>query len=577
MQKAYRTGDSREIDGSLVERGSRPSLRSRLSEDDAGFILPLSAVMLSVLLGIAGFSVDLGNWYLHVQRAQRAADAAALAGDVHMPANFDQARDIAREELLRNGVPLAVANAARANTNCATSPCIGKTSVNSQLEVRVTTTVQNSFIRLLGIANTQSFTRRAIADHAPTLEWSNDTNALGGPQPSGSLYGITHQQWTTPRKYDNYFLQVGPRTTKKVEGDRFGSDNCLENIPNTDYNPMNCPGPSNNLDYNTSDPNRSYIFKVTVQPDPSIPSPRNLLLQGYDVEYNPGVDAFCATDGTDLHCPSDEGDMTPSTWTTRFTRITSATNMAAHPSNNCNSFGFVSPQAPRWRNVCGPISVNTSTGAVIYIRVDTVGTGSNLELNHFMMRAGLSAGVGPNITATDITQSRNSVKLTAIRNFPVFTQASLHDGDTASHAHLPVAQINSQWAGRTIHLQFWDIGDYFQATDATPGAFVLRGSVTPTPTKVSAALTNNCYASPPNGPVTNLTPATMWNGCGLAITRDKYNGQLIHMEWRVPQSFTCEPALEDCWLFVAMQMPVNVSDDTTWTINEPGAPIRLVK
>ena len=41
--------------------------------------------MIAVLLGMAGLSVDIANWYLQGNREQKAADAAALAGAVYLP------------------------------------------------------------------------------------------------------------------------------------------------------------------------------------------------------------------------------------------------------------------------------------------------------------------------------------------------------------------------------------------------------------------------------------------------------------------------------------------------------------
>src|SRR5688572_30077985 len=52
------------------------SLRARMNE--RGFVLLWAALMLTVLMGMAGLAVDVGNWYLKIQRAQRAADSAAL-------------------------------------------------------------------------------------------------------------------------------------------------------------------------------------------------------------------------------------------------------------------------------------------------------------------------------------------------------------------------------------------------------------------------------------------------------------------------------------------------------------------
>jgi Flp pilus assembly protein TadG len=47
---------------------------------DGGYAVALMALVLLPLLAFAGLAVDLGGWYAHAARVQRAADAASLAG-----------------------------------------------------------------------------------------------------------------------------------------------------------------------------------------------------------------------------------------------------------------------------------------------------------------------------------------------------------------------------------------------------------------------------------------------------------------------------------------------------------------
>ena len=63
-----------------------------------------------VLLGGAAFVTDAVWWWTFEQRMQRAADAAALAGAVHLPGRHDLAHQKARAEAKRNGFDDALAN-----------------------------------------------------------------------------------------------------------------------------------------------------------------------------------------------------------------------------------------------------------------------------------------------------------------------------------------------------------------------------------------------------------------------------------------------------------------------------------
>ena len=56
-----------------------------MTRSEKGAILPLAVLLLTVMIGFAGFGVDLGWWYSRSLQIQRAADAAALAAVVWMP------------------------------------------------------------------------------------------------------------------------------------------------------------------------------------------------------------------------------------------------------------------------------------------------------------------------------------------------------------------------------------------------------------------------------------------------------------------------------------------------------------
>lgn len=62
-----------------------------LSGRRRGTVIVYLALSLVVLLGSAGLSIDVGNFYLQRDKAQRAADAAALAGAVQLENNQDLA------------------------------------------------------------------------------------------------------------------------------------------------------------------------------------------------------------------------------------------------------------------------------------------------------------------------------------------------------------------------------------------------------------------------------------------------------------------------------------------------------
>jgi len=68
-----------------------------------GQVLPLFALMAVVLLGGAALLTDVAWWWVNEQRMQRAADAGALAGAIHLPGNEALAFNRAQAETAKNG------------------------------------------------------------------------------------------------------------------------------------------------------------------------------------------------------------------------------------------------------------------------------------------------------------------------------------------------------------------------------------------------------------------------------------------------------------------------------------------
>src|SRR5215831_18986353 len=62
---------------------------SRRRADETGIVIVWMTVVLVLLLSVAAFAVDLVHAYVEADRAQNAADAAALAGSTLVPDNPD--------------------------------------------------------------------------------------------------------------------------------------------------------------------------------------------------------------------------------------------------------------------------------------------------------------------------------------------------------------------------------------------------------------------------------------------------------------------------------------------------------
>src|ERR1700694_2691698 len=77
--------------------------RSSFDRDQRGQTIVITALMLTVLLGFFGLVADVGWLQINLVRAQRAADAAALAGAPYLPGNPAGAITAAQNEAIKNG------------------------------------------------------------------------------------------------------------------------------------------------------------------------------------------------------------------------------------------------------------------------------------------------------------------------------------------------------------------------------------------------------------------------------------------------------------------------------------------
>jgi hypothetical protein len=171
----------------------KASLRSVLKQ--SGQIVVIFALMLTVLIGMVGIAIDTTYAWRESLRVQRAADAAALAGVVYMPGNFNSttpsASSTALAEATKNGFTGGV-SPSRANNP-------------RELDVSVTADVPTFFSRIFGI-NTFTVTRSAKAVFVQPVPMGSPENyygtfgpfkvdgspvALKGPDANGNPLGAT--------------------------------------------------------------------------------------------------------------------------------------------------------------------------------------------------------------------------------------------------------------------------------------------------------------------------------------------------------------------------------------------------
>jgi Flp pilus assembly protein TadG len=207
------------------------------ARDDSGLIAVWFAVLVPVLFAFAAFAVDVSRWYVETERMQKAADAAALAGVVYMPADFARARATARDIAARNGFP----NSGRYVVD------VTPGDKPSRLKVTITSTIDNVFGAFPVISQpTKTLSRSATADFAGPVPMGSPCNLFGNEpnpatgtsadRPTTSVASANCALGRTP----NFWANVAGPDSPKANGDRYTARNCTTgnsfcNGRNVDY------------------------------------------------------------------------------------------------------------------------------------------------------------------------------------------------------------------------------------------------------------------------------------------------------------------------------------------------------
>ena len=272
-------------------------IRRRLRlRDEAGYAALLVALLsATVFLGVSAIGVDTARWYVEVERVQKAADAAALAGVTYMPGDLTAARSTALSNASQNGF----------GNTATTSVTVTPGDKPSQLRVTINSTINNSFGRALGIP-TATISRSAVADFTAPALMGSPCNTFGNEPPSqpGAALPVGSALPATPFPNCSGSPQFwgvieGPDTNKR-DGDRYMTYPCSSGV-------YGCSGGSND----ETKP-EGYFFAVHVEPA-AVNTPIDV--QIYDPAYiytgNPISGSFCPlspvalTDNFNPYTPTD--------------------------------------------------------------------------------------------------------------------------------------------------------------------------------------------------------------------------------------------------------------------------------
>jgi Flp pilus assembly protein TadG len=603
-------------------------------EDERGFVLIWFALLIIVLLGIAAVAVDLVHAYQEETHAQAAADAAALAGAVEIPADTSslhptatgRAMDIAQNDYKFNGSNDTVtANA---------DPL-----VPNQLDVTVKRKIHTFFGSMLGFGDL-TVTKFAQAQFDPKAAMGSAVNHLGDvPVCADMTHGsATCATDTTPGAWiQKLWASIQGPDADKQNGNALTTKEC--SAASATRNVDGCVSGTNGANNELSANGETFQVKVPtagsygiwvydpafVNTNPSCGAPpfANTFTTGtnpndnWSTSTNPTYVSVATNYTNTDYCPGDTFTLSatgtpPEPPMETDYEVLDPADAAGNrnPDPNCSStrqtdggiqagnivrfpgYGqsgsLNGPQQAfaaesggtnksyfhQWYRLCTVTATSpTADGNEYQVQVSSP---TGLGTNQFSMMVLPSSGVG--VTGSAIF-ARESLPLVAV-NF---------NSGVTSNFYL--ARILPSSKTRTLQLSFFDLGD-----SSTPGAktgnlqISTLGVTNGTLSCTSTPAPNNA-TGPRASPAVTPFPDTDFTNSGCTVAYDAgsatatWNGRWISVDITIPgagdalNGYRCDTTqLSNCWIQLGYtpNSGATLSDATTWDAQLNGSPVRLV-
>jgi hypothetical protein len=529
--------------------------------DEGGYVLALTGLLLTVFMIFAALSVDIGAWYSRSTQLQRAADAAALAGVVWMP-DFAKASQIATDTATKNGFTDGVGN-----ITVVPSQVSGN---NHQLQVAITDTATQQYFSKI-VLKKQQVGRSAIAAYDLGIPMGSPKNIIG----SGNLLAIADRE--------NIWLAVSGYCSGVENGDIRQAHDDETLIGGS----LSCPGYSKNDNYQAT----GYYYAVDV-PAAAVGSPLNI--QAYDAGYH------------SAGSPSDNQLKSGSSITTTYTIWDiDPTPLDGHPDTKAvcsgggsNTTTFASGDllsVNAWLSLC---KINSPAAGRYQVQVQTGTTGADLTSsfgsNGFSLRAYMGNAVVPP-TAFPLCDSRAgqtgySAACPQVHGVSEISVYANQSGVTTANFYL--AQIDPAYANKIMQVTLFDPGEGAQTiklldpTGASVGfTWTSDCSKIDDPYSGAAKVTINAPSGGCSGTATALngldvsgTGTVAWStpsGTPRVSSTSKFSDRLITLQLSVPTTVWAS-SLGNWWKIQYITGSGTVTDRTTWSVSILGAPVHLI-
>jgi hypothetical protein len=540
---------------------------------DRGYILLLTAMMMIPMLALSALAIDLGAWYAQGAKAQRAADAGALAGVVWAsdPVKWET---VARDTMSRNGYTDGV------NGVTVTVERLSDSQIRTDIKVKGL-----QFFSGLFLPGGTQINREAVAEYVVPVPMGSPKSSLG----NDPTLAITQPQ---------FWLNIAGQGADKSNGDRNHALNCATATwgcsagVNTEYRPdgyffklnVGAITAGQPLDVDVYDP--AYVMQGDSCTSTNLPT-------GGPAQYQRTNNGYCTGDnnvgGSNIittyivrgpdNTPLDNTDNPPICAISFSPYDQDVTTLLASGANRGLENVPFSAHFHNWFRLCTIpanmvqsgdyyVQVRTNadqtnkgstpvTTATSNLSIGTLGSAANPGTgghNRFALRAGWGGDPTVNGYGT-------SLGLAADGRLPIYVNA------TQANTDFYLARITPDYAGKTLQLSLWDIGD----VGGSPGT---ANMTIKTPTDALNPPTT-CAFTRDGGSMVGVTVS----GCGVSgVTSANYNGKLIQVTMNVPANYTCATADPNgCWFKINIQYNGTPQDTTTWSANVIGDPVHLIK
>ena len=489
------------------------------TNSESGVSLPLVALMMVTLLGLAAFAVDLGWFYLNASRIQRAADASALAGVIHMPSDPTEASAVAHQVAQANGYEdLGVPGS---------YPTVLATTVPepTQLQVTITDQVPTFFLKVFGMSN-QVITKTAQAEFVPPLPLGSPDNQFGNscdPTQPGCV------------GQPNFWANIHGRYTDTISGDAFSSA-CRKKTGSP------CDGANSNSTFRDDAHKRpGYLYGIETNGALSFDVefidlafhnesgglPTGDLIRTGDHSCGPTDPASCGpTVQVSLYPP----DTTP-------LDVTDGTPICTQ--NIVPEAQVAETDAYTWENPSSCFLNVPGEPGIFVLQVRILSSGPDpVGLNRYAVRS-----------------------LPDTTNLYALGDMSIFNNSTASVTSFHLAEVSDIYAGKTFVVELYDSGD--SSANGTlelidPSGFIFNDG----PCDIySRTLVTDDW-------VLKSSPVD----CAEEVTPQEYNGKWLKFQVVLPEDYNCT----DCWWKMNYDYSGGTQDTTTWRAYILGNPIHLV-